>query len=296
MLATCVLAAAKPVRDIKLKDPPAASQPGRGLVWKIEGGKTDVFLAGSFHLLRQQDLPYPSTLDQAYDASRQLWFEVPPGEMKKPAAAAQVMALGMLPPDQSLPDVIRPETHAKVKKWAETNPSLSPVLDRMRPWLVALTIMLTEYQGMGAGPENGIESLLQARADKDGKTTGGFETVEQQLGFLGDLSAEKQQELLDKTFEDLKTSRELLTDMIGHWRAGRDKELAAQMNKSFDGHEDLKKRLLDDRNAAWIDPIEKLLAGDTPTLVVVGAGHLTGKASVVEMLEKKGWKLTRLEP
>lgn len=296
MLATCLWAGADPSAKGLPENAPAAPQSDRGLVWKIEGGKSDVYLAGSFHLLRRQDLPYPSTLDQAYDASQQVWFEAPSGEMKKPAAAAKLMALGMLPADQSLPEVIRPETYAKVEEWAETNPSLAPVLDRMRPWLVALTIMMTEYQGMGAGPENGIESLLQARAANDGKTTGGFETVEQQIGFLADLSAEVQQEMLDKTFEDLKTSRKLLADMIGHWRAGRDKELAAQMSKSFEGHEDLKKRLLDDRNAAWIGPIEKLLAGDTPTLVVVGAGHLTGEASVVEMLEKKGWKLTRLEP
>ena len=40
------------------------------------------------------------------------------------------------------------------------------------------------------------------------------------------------------------------------------------------------KRLLDDRNAAWIDPIEKLLAGDAPTLVVVGAGRDVGELRI----------------
>jgi hypothetical protein len=166
----------------------------------------------------------------------------------------------------------------------------------MRPWLVALTIMLTEYQSLGAGPEHGIEKIFMDRAQKDRKKTGGFETVEQQLSFFGELTADKQQALLDKTFEDLAQSREQLVDMIANWSAGRDQDLATQMNKSFVGHEDLKKRLLDDRNAAWIKPIEKLLAGEAPTLVIVGAGHLTGTGSVVDLLSKKGWKLTRVEP
>lgn len=280
-----------------ISGPPAqAAGSGRGLVWKIEGGKSPVYLAGSLHLLRREDLPPPTTLEAAYQAAEQLWFEVPPGEMQKPAAAATVMALGMLPADESLADTIPAETNRKVEAWTADNPSFAPVLERMRPWLAAMTIMLTEYQRMGVGPEHGIEQSLMARARQDGKKTGGFETVQQQLSFFGELTPDKQQALLDKTFEDLAQSRDHLTDMIAHWRAGRDAELAAQLNKSFTGHDDLKKRLLDDRNAAWIDPIEKLLAGDAPTLVVVGAGHLAGEGSVVDLLEKKGWKLTRLEP
>jgi len=295
LVATVLLA--KPLPDLsRITEAGTPATAGRGLVWKIEGGSSDVYLAGSFHLLREKDLPFPATIEAAYEATKQVWFEVPPGDMQKPEAAVIVLSLGMLPADQSLADVISEETFAKVQAWTKDNPSLAPVLDRMRPWMVALTIMITEYQRMGAGPEHGVETTLQARALEDGKKTGGFETVEQQLSFFGELSPDKQEALLDKTFEDLATSRSLLAEMIAHWRAGRDQELSEQMNKSFEGHEDLKKRLLDDRNASWIEPIEKLLAGDTPTLVVVGAGHLAGEGSVINLLEKKGWKLTRVEP
>lgn len=297
VIGSTLVGLAKPVPGLNpAAEASAPAAPGRGLVWKIEGGKSPVFLAGSFHLLRQKDLPLPSTLDAAYAAAKQVWFEVPPGEMEKPAAAVKVMTLGMLPADEELSDVIPADTYKKVTAWVENNPSLGPVLDRMRPWLVAMTIMLTEYQRMGADPAHGIEKIFMARALKDGKATGGFESVEQQLSFFGELTAEKQQALLDKTFEDLAQSHEQLAEMIANWREGRDQELAAQMNKSFTGHEDLKKRLLDDRNAAWIAPIEKLLAGEVPALVIVGAGHVTGEGSVVDLLQKKGWKLSRVEP
>lgn len=296
LLLAAATAPAKPVPTPKTAAKAAAETPERGLVWKIEGGKAPVFLAGSFHLLRKEDVPYPSTLEAAFKAAEQVWFEVPPGDMGKPSAAAKILSLGMLPADQSLADVIPAETHEKVKEWLADNPSLGPVLDRMRPWLVAMTIMFTEYQRMGAGPEHGIEHAFMARAQKEGKQTGGFESVEQQLSFFGELTPDRQQALLDKTFEDLAQSQEQLAQMIANWRAGKEKELAAEMNKSFTGHDDLKKRLLDDRNAAWIEPIEKFLAEDTPTLVIVGAGHLAGDGSVVDLLEKKGWKLTRVEP
>lgn len=49
------------------------------------------------------------------------------------------------------------------------------------------------------------------------------------------------------------------------------------------------------RNTAWIEPIEKLHAAGGG-FVAVGAMHLVGKRSVNEMLEKRGFKLTRITP
>ncbi len=49
------------------------------------------------------------------------------------------------------------------------------------------------------------------------------------------------------------------------------------------------------RNASWIAAIEKMHAeGDA--FVAVGALHLIGPKSVLELLEKKGFKITRMVP
>jgi len=53
--------------------------------------------------------------------------------------------------------------------------------------------------------------------------------------------------------------------------------------------------LLYKRNASWIAPIEKLHA-EGGGFIAVGAMHLIGPRSVLEMLEKKGYKVTRLTP
>jgi len=55
----------------------------------------------------------------------------------------------------------------------------------------------------------------------------------------------------------------------------------------------LYKRLLTDRNRAWVPAVEKLLQGDRDAIVIVGAGHLVGKESVVELLARKGFKPTQ---
>ena len=71
--------------------------------------------------------------------------------------------------------------------------------------------------------------------------------------------------------------------------------LIAKGCQSYKDFPQVKKKLLDDRNERWIEPLEKILNGDKAVMVVVGAGHLAGENSVVELLEKKGWKIEQLK-
>ena len=49
------------------------------------------------------------------------------------------------------------------------------------------------------------------------------------------------------------------------------------------------------RNASWIEPLLALHAKGN-AFVAVGAAHLIGKRSVLELLAAKGFKITRLPP
>ena len=53
------------------------------------------------------------------------------------------------------------------------------------------------------------------------------------------------------------------------------------------------KELLLDRNASWIEPIEKLHARGGG-FVAVGAMHLIGKRSVLDLLAQRGFTIKRL--
>ncbi len=53
-------------------------------------------------------------------------------------------------------------------------------------------------------------------------------------------------------------------------------------------------RLLDYRNLRWIPKIEALIKSGIPTSIVVGTGHFCGTNSVIELLQKKGYKIEQL--
>ena len=55
----------------------------------------------------------------------------------------------------------------------------------------------------------------------------------------------------------------------------------------------LYKALFLNRNIAWTKQIEHLLAGKGTAFIAVGTGHLVGSDSVIAMLERDGYKVTR---
>ena len=80
------------------------------------------------------------------------------------------------------------------------------------------------------------------------------------------------------------------------WRAGDDKALMelgmGNMRRDFPG---AYQSILVNRNRAWIDPIVRFLGTDEPELILVGALHLVGEHSVLEMLRQRGYKVTRFK-
>jgi uncharacterized protein YbaP (TraB family) len=51
--------------------------------------------------------------------------------------------------------------------------------------------------------------------------------------------------------------------------------------------------LTEDRNRAWVEQLGKLLDDRDDYLVVVGALHLVGRHSVVELLRRRGYTVTQ---
>jgi uncharacterized protein len=123
--------------------------------------------------------------------------------------------------------------------------------------------------------------------------------------------AAKQMALLDK-WMDARALREMLDsldeakqknqELVDAYRAGdADKVLAMsqddsdfkKMGRSHAEFEQMMKELLFDRNASWIPELEDMSTkGDA--FVAVGAMHLLGPGSVVDLLGKAGFDVTRL--
>jgi uncharacterized protein len=83
--------------------------------------------------------------------------------------------------------------------------------------------------------------------------------------------------------------------LISPWPRGPPAEMAKLLQEGFDEYPDLYRPLTVDRNRKWIAQIEQLLDGRDDYLVVVGALHLVGTDSVIDLLSRKGYKIKQLE-
>jgi hypothetical protein len=194
----------------------------------------------------------------------------------------------------SLEDKLDKNTYGKLKQAAENAGLDIMMLERMRPWLAALTLEDLMLIKMGLDPQAGIEMQLTKKAATDNKPIAGLETMEEQLNFFAGLDEKAELDFLTSTLDELKNLQSEMGELMNAWRQGDENKLMRLMQSEIKGHEKFFNLLLTERNKRWISKLRSLLdSGDGNVLVAVGALHLVGDDGVVALLRKAGYKVTR---
>ena len=248
-------------------------------VWRVSTGEdSELWLLGSVHYLREQDHPLPDV-----GARVELLDDLDPASIQM-----QFMVAGLLPATSSLPGVV----DAHVYRLAETTAgSLGldiAALERVKPWLVALTLMDLGMTRLGYRSDQGLEQYLLARARDDRKPVHGLETVTDQIRVFDGLDAAEQEALLEQTLAELDSAGQEMDELLNAWRDGSLATLTDKLSASFEGFPGLYEALVIDRNRSWVPELERLAAQPGRHLVVVGALHLVGDHNVVDLLRERG--------
>lgn len=281
---------------LPLAPPPAARAegPAKAPIWRLSDEDSTVYLAGSVHLLREKDLPLPAAFDQVYESAAEIVFEIDMAAMTDPAVALEIRRLGSLPQGESLADRFAPATMERLRGYLEAAGRDPRLFDAMAPAMVFLTISSLEAARHGARPELGLESTYFARSAKDGKPSRGLETVARQIAILDGLGAAALEEVVNASLDALDEGEAIFDGITDAWRRGDGEGLAALLERGGAFPEALREALLTERNRAWIPEVEAALATDRDVMFLVGAAHLVGEESVVELLRAKGYEVTQL--
>jgi uncharacterized protein YbaP (TraB family) len=122
----------------------------------------------------------------------------------------------------------------------------------------------------------------------------GLETLEFQLGIFDSLSRQSQQAMLEQTLAEIDEAETALAEMVDAWRDGELEELSAELLDDFDDFPGLHEALVAKRNRSWVPLLEAMLDDGRRHLVVVGALHLVGSDSVIDLLQARGHDVERL--
>lgn len=270
-----------------------SAQPApRHFLWKVEApsGAT-AYLLGSLHVLTAEAYPLAPAIDKAFAGSKTLVEEVDLDEMNDPMTMMSALSKAMLPDGRTLDQIITPATFAEVKKRAEAAGMPMMAIQRMKPWLAAITLMAPTLQNAGFKAELGVDRHFFDRAKQAGLKRQGLETVAYQLERFDQLPPTLQEEMLKATMEDLDTQVSGVQDMVRAWASG---DLAAMEKLSltaFREFPEIYQRLVVERNHNWVPHVETCLKDNAGCFVVVGAAHLVGPDGLPALLAKKGLKV-----
>ena len=280
--------------------PPAPAGPRRPLLWRVEDADSRVYLLGSVHALRPGTDVLPGPAAAAYADAEVLAFEIDFDLAQAGAAAAS--AVGIATDGVALSKRLGPADARRLARRLETAGLSLDLFESFEPWLVAVVLLTLPDGSARLSAAAGVDAVLYARAAADGRERLGLETIADQTGAFDGLPAKDQLALLrDALGSDGSDLGADSTDVGGQmplvaaWEAGDAEALAAIVASGLGASTVMRRRLLTDRNARWLPQIEALLARDgEDVLVVVGAGHLVGPGSVVEMLRARGLAVMRM--
>ena len=162
-------------------------------------------------------------------------------------------------------------------------------LERVEPWLVALTLMDLGMTRLGYRSEQGLEQHLLLRAQRDRKPIYGLESVNDQIGVFDGLTSVEQEALLEQTLSELESAGQEMDELLNAWRDGSLATLTDKLSASFADFPGLYEALVIDRNHNWVPELERLARQPGRHLVVVGALHLVGEHNVVDLLRERGF-------
>lgn len=272
-------------------EPPAPPPGGGPALWHVQGKGIDGWLFGTIHVLpenvRWQTAPIR---DAAGKADRLVLESAEIQDQARTLSLFEKMGRspGLPPLDARVPD----EEKAALDKIVSNGGTSRQALSGYESWAAAMLLSAAAQQALHVSQDNGVEPALIALFRDAGKPIGGLETVERQFRAFDTLPEAVQQRLLIETVREAKDIPSLYDRILNAWIKGDIATLAREDQLSEEPDPAVEQAVLIDRNRDWVTSVEALRGRP---FIAVGAGHLTGKGNLVELLQAKGYRVTRVQ-
>lgn len=280
------------------------------LLYRItyDSQKKPSYIVGTFHLEDGSYLDKIPGANAALDEVDQVYGEVDIKSMTNPDTLAATQVMTMLPDGKTIKDILTAEQFEKLDKYVTSiigtgisNPMVFQQMGKMNPATLANTLTITNFLKKMQGkfnPNNILDLSIQQTAMQKGKKTNGLETMAFQTKLMfGRPMNEMIEQLMcsidNSEFYDKQTL--LMIDAYHEQNIEKLLEITyMKMGNSCDMTEEYMNELIFNRNSDWVKKIPAIVK-DSPTLFVVGAGHLPGDKGVINLLRKAEFKVEEVK-
>lgn len=267
----------------------------RPAIWRIGDRDTTIYLFGTIHSLPPGFAWQTEGLERIVARSRLLIVESV-GNGVDDGASLALLDDGPAPPPLSAR--VDAAHKPKLAAFIATLPAdAATLIDRMPSWIASVAISLVQEVRSGEVPGPGADDWLEKRFAAARKPVVAIEDSRAVLAAVNAVPQGDQQRMLHAALDAPVRSRAEMRAAAHAWAKG---EIGPDSALSIDlvaatGSTAMAAPLLTDRNAAWTAALVKRLKQPGTMLFAAGAGHFIGAGSVIEQLEARGMRVTRVQ-
>lgn len=268
---------------------PAPAPTTEPAIWRISDADSEIWLYGTVHVLPENIRWRGPRVEAAFARAEEFVTETDTGEEAAAAFPELAMRYGSLPEGESLSARLSEADRQKLARIAQDLGLAPTAIDRLRPWLAALQLTYAYAQREGHGADAGVETVLAADARRAGKLMSFLETPEEQVRVLATLSPDDEAHFLSVTLRQIEEDDETLDTLDAAWARGDVRTLTALLDAQWrEAGPAVHEAIILGRNRAWAEAIAQKLDGSGRVFIAVGAAHLVGDGSVVDLLRERG--------
>jgi len=268
--------------------PPATPQ-NEPALWRIADADSEIWLFGTVHVLPPELHWRGERVNAAFASADEFVTETDTSPGATAAFPDLAARYGLLPPEQSLSALLPAADRQRLSDIVREMRLDAAQIERMRPWFAALQLSYAYAMREGHSADAGVESVLAAEARAEGKRLSFFETPEEQIRILADLAPAAEAHFLAVTLRQISDADGSMAESDAAWARGDVEALNTALAPQWEDagpvvHESVILR----RNRAWADEIATRLDRPGRIFIAVGAAHLVGDDSVVDLLRARG--------
>lgn len=261
-------------------------------LWKVETENSTIHILGSVHVGNAELYPLSDTVLNAWEESDALVVEVNINDVTQEMMQQKVMEYAILTDGTTLQDYM---TEEDLENLSEIFSSLGLPLENfmmMKPYMIDTLLATFSMMYTGYTAEYGIDQHFINKAIAFDIPILDLETLDDQLVALSSGSVEEQVERLLYTIEHFDELDDDTIEMVKNIRNGNVEAIEEIINESIEENPSSKEYMeiiLNQRNINWMDRVTELMADDKDYFIVVGAAHLVGEGSLIDLLEEQGY-------
>jgi uncharacterized protein len=285
-----------PIHETRMSSQPEEGYVASG-VWRIRGVRNTVYLAGTSHVVAEDQIPFPSPFYAAYQDSKEIYVEFDNLSLFSqvrimPKAFKWIMshrAELVCPKGRNLDNYLSAALVERLQAF------YGKEYDKRKKMTPAFLVLMAEIVGPQGAENGGVEDIFRNLAHRDGKPT---HTLDDRS--IADTALLVMDETLSHVKRDIARrgadavveekifgADEEMDDTV--WRQGDLAAVESMQGEMKNEAPAIYEKLLVERNQKWMRKLRQALHGKKNIMVLAGVAHMGGKDGLLELLRQSGF-------